>query len=63
MAGTIDSSFPASQHIAIGPDEVDVVQYYTLADMCMGDESGTTETDSKTDTKGSGGYSTINRKR
>lgn len=39
-----------------------VEQYYTLADMQDGDYAGTTDTDSKTDTKGSGGYSKINKK-
>lgn len=36
-----------------------VSQPYTLADMQQGDSSGTTETDSKTDLKGSGGYTRI----
>jgi hypothetical protein len=62
MTGTIDPSFPSSKLVAIGPDEVDITQYYTLEDLQMGDDSGTTETDSKTDPKGSGGYTTINAK-
>jgi len=40
-----------------------VNQFYSLADMQMGDTSGTTETDSATDRKGSGGYTLINSKR
>lgn len=39
-----------------------VNQYFSLADMQDGDYAGTTETDSKTDPKGSGGYSKINQK-
>lgn len=35
-------------------------QYFTLQDIQSGDTAGTTETDSKTDPKGSGGYSKIN---
>lgn len=35
-------------------------QPYSLDDIRMGDTSGTTETDSKTDPKGSGGYTRIN---
>lgn len=35
--------------------------YYSLEDIRWGDEAGTTETDSKTHPKGSGGYSTINQ--
>jgi hypothetical protein len=35
-------------------------QPYSLDDIRMGDISGTTETDSKTDPKGSGGYTRIN---
>ncbi len=34
-------------------------QHYTLEDIQMGDISGTTEGDSATDTKGSGGYTKI----
>jgi hypothetical protein len=37
-------------------------QLYTLEDIRMGDTHGTTETDSKTDPKGSGGYTKINTK-
>jgi len=37
-----------------------VNQYYTLSEIVMGDESGTTETDSQTD-KPQPNYSTINR--
>lgn len=33
---------------------------YSLEDLRQGDTSGTTETDSKTDPKGSGGYTKIN---
>lgn len=36
--------------------------YYTYAELIAGDSSGTTETDSKTDTKGDGGYTKINSK-
>lgn len=36
--------------------------YYTYAELIQGDTAGTTETDSKTDTKGSGGYTKINSK-
>lgn len=39
-----------------------VNQYFQLADIQDGDPSGTTETDSKTDPKGSGGYTKINQK-
>lgn len=39
-----------------------VNQYFTMADLQQGDTSGTTETDSKTDPKGSGGYTKINQK-
>lgn len=60
MAGTIDPSFPNDTMVRIGMDEVQVNQYYTMEDLQMGDYSGTTETDSKTDTKGSGGYTRIN---
>lgn len=35
---------------------------YSLDEIIQGDSSGTTETDSKTDTKGSKGYSKINQK-
>ena len=35
---------------------------YSMQEIIMGDTSGTTETDSKTDTKGSGGYTKINSK-
>ena len=38
-------------------------EFFTLADIQQGDSSGTTETDSKTDPKGSGGYTKINSKR
>lgn len=62
MAGTIDPSFPAVTRIAIPPDDCKIEHVYTLADMQMGDDAGTTETDSKTDPKGSGGYSKINKK-
>lgn len=61
MRGTIDPSFPNDTMINIPMDNVQVNQYYTLADMQMGDASGTTETDSKTAPK-SGGYTTINSK-
>jgi hypothetical protein len=40
----------------------DKAEVYTLEDMRKGDSSGTTETDSKTDPKGSGGYTKINQK-
>jgi len=43
-------------------DGYQVEQYFNLADIQAGDTSGTTETDSKTDPKGSGGYTTINKK-
>ena len=36
---------------------------FTLSDIMGGDESGTTDTDSKTDPKGSDGYTTIYSKR
>lgn len=36
--------------------------YYTYAELIQGDSSGTTETDSKTGTKGSAGYTRINSK-
>jgi len=37
-------------------------QVYSLADLQMGDTSGTTETDSATHPQGSGGYTKINQK-
>jgi len=37
-------------------------QVYSLADLQMGDTAGTTETDSFTEPKGSGGYTRINKK-
>jgi hypothetical protein len=37
-------------------------QPYSLVDIQQGDTSGTTESDSKTDSKGSGGYTRINSK-
>lgn len=55
----VDPSFPASKPINIPLDNVQVNQYYSLADMQMGDYAGTTETDSKTAPK-SGGYTNIN---
>lgn len=38
-------------------------QVYSLDELRDGDTGGTTETDSKTDPKGSGGYTKINSKR
>lgn len=62
MAGTIDPSFPADTLVNIPMDDVQVNQYYTLADMQMGDYSGTTDTDDDTDTGGEVGYTRINSK-
>lgn len=43
-------------------DGYQVEQYFTLDEIRQGDSAGTTETDSKTDSSGSGGYTTINKK-
>lgn len=64
MAGMIDTSFPKEGATKVSmTGEVTETQYYSLEDMQMGDNSGTTETDSVTDPKGSKGYSTINSRR
>lgn len=57
----IDPSFPVSTHIEIPIDECKVEQIYSLEEMLGGDEAGTTDTDSKTESS-DGGYTTIYRK-
>lgn len=49
VRGTIDPSFPASTHIKIPLNEVDVRQVYSLEDLKMGMNNGSTETDSVSD--------------
>lgn len=44
-------------------DGYQVEQYFTLDEIRQGDGPGTTETDSVSDSKGSGGYTSINQKR
>lgn len=57
----VDSSFPSSKEIVIPMDDVKVEQVYSLEEMLGGDPSGTTDTDSKTESS-DGGYTTIYRK-
>lgn len=56
---------PALKQINIPMDDVKAEQYYTLDELMYGDCSGTTETDSKTDSGRSdrAGYTEINKKR